>query len=867
MDAISGPYGRTLSEHADRVVDLREARPDAAGADAFLVGRRVGPYVIDAEIGHGGLESVWRAHRADGRFEGTVAIKFLRWPDGIGERRFRTEGRLLGRLTHPNIARLLDAGVLDAAQPYVVVEYVDGEPIDVYCERHALDVKARVQLFLSVLAAVAHAHSRLIVHRDLKPANIFITVDGTVKILDFGIAKLLASTADDRPLTQSSLSPVTLQYATPEQLLGQAVTTGTDVYALGLVLYVLLTGGHPAKAEACSSADFIRSVVAEDAPAASSVARLPSIGARLLEGDLDNILAKALKKSPGERYVSAAAFAEDLKRYLNHQPVQASPDSLVYRAGKFLRRRRAGVAVAAVLAVTILVAALSVYGQKVAADRERRQAQLEAARAQESYRFLSSLLQEIGAEGGALSPTQIVDRGMYLLDHQTGLDPRSRVDELQMLATFYAGLYEAQKERSVLARAEELARRIAYPEGLVSVLCDEVDTELDRNDRDKAQARFAEARQLLGGLGRPPVRQQAQVEAAAASIAAANHDDPAAVADAERALEILRAGGQINTALYPTVLSRLSVYHDSLGHAEQAHRYTELTAAAWDAVAGSGGIESLTALNNESVDLVNFGEVRAALATSAEVLRRLQERGAGAAVQVPFRANYGARLAAIGRYAEALSFLDQAILDAGASHNQFWQLRAQFFRACALVHAGDAGATAALDEIESAYRADAVKNAASLQLITVCRSEWLLSDGDAEAAHEVIQALLKAVDYPAHTAVPVLRTALPAAAHIALARHELSAAESYASAAADYARMQARDPNQSADLGRALTLLARTQHVGGNDADAVQSVQKALPSLAGGLGPEHAEVAAAQALLAEWSQGHAQAIRSGRSSD
>jgi len=172
MDAISGPYGRTLSEHADRVVDLREARPDAAGADAFLVGRRVGPYVIDAEIGHGGLESVWRAHRADGRFEGTVAIKFLRWPDGIGERRFRTEGRLLGRLTHPNIARLLDAGVLDAAQPYVVVEYVDGEPIDVYCERHALDVKARVQLFLSVLAAVAHAHSRLIVHRDLKPASL-----------------------------------------------------------------------------------------------------------------------------------------------------------------------------------------------------------------------------------------------------------------------------------------------------------------------------------------------------------------------------------------------------------------------------------------------------------------------------------------------------------------------------------------------------------------------------------------------------------------------------------------------------------------------------------------------------------------------
>ena len=207
------------------------------------------------------------------------------------------------------------------------------------------------------------------------------------------------------------------------------------------------------------------------------------------------------------------------------------------------------------------------------------------------------------------------------------------------------------------------------------------------------------------------------------------------------------------------------MYYDALGEAPEAHRYTVLAGAAWDAAAGNGSIESLGNMNNESVDLINFGEVRAALTTSTEVLHRLQARGAGPAVQAPFRANYGARLAAMGRYSEAVTFLDQAIADLRASHNQFWQQRAQFFRACALVHAGQADAKAALDEVESAYGSAPVKNAAVLGSIAVCRSEWLLSDGEVGAANEVIDSLLKEVGYPAQTASPVLRTALPAAAN------------------------------------------------------------------------------------------------------
>jgi tetratricopeptide (TPR) repeat protein len=885
------PNWQSLSEHLDRVIDLPEPEqagyisdlqrnspalaaqlaallrareenafsdflagsplPDAQRVDVTVVGRSVGSYCIDAEVGRGGMGSVWRAHRADGRFQATVAIKFVQalWQGGLGEQRFRTEGQLLGQLKHPNIARLLDAGVLDGTQPYLVIEYVEGVPIDAHCERHELHVKARVELFMSVLAAVAHAHSHLIVHRDLKPANIFVTVEGSVKLLDFGIAKLIGGAADDSTLTKSSLLPMTPQYASPEQLLGQPVTTGTDVYALGLVLYVLLTGKHPVAGDSVSSVDFVRTVVTQDAAPASSVAGIPGIPARLLKGDLDNILAKALKKSPADRYASAAAFADDLRRYLNFEPVQARPDSLTYRAGRFLWRHRTGASVSAAIAAALIAAVVGIYWQKLEADRERAEAQLQADRAQESYRFLSSMVEEIGAEGGTLSPTQIVDRGMYLLENQTALDPRSRVDELRQMATFYSGLFETQKSEVALTQAEQLARRISYTDGLIATLLDEVDFELEADRRDQAQARLVEAQRLLADLKRPPPVLQATLEEESGSIAAADGHTEAAVAHGERALEVLRAAGATNTTVYPAILSRQSVYHDALGHAQEAHRYTELSAAALDRIVGSGGIESLTMLNNESVDLINFGEVDKALATSAEVLRRLQARGAGSAVQVPFKANYGARLTAMGRYPEALIYFERAIADARASHNQYWEQRAQYFRACALVHTDLKEAKSALNEIESAYRVDTNKNAPTLELITVCRSQWQMNGGDVAGARATIESLLKSVGYPAQNALPVLRAALPAAAQIALAGHDLSAAQAYASAAAEYARKQSRDPNHSADRGRALLLLAQAQHASGDDTVAAQTLQQALPSLVGGLGPDHVEVADARTLL------------------
>src|SRR5689334_11329958 len=212
-----------------------------------LAGQRFGAYTLERAVGHGGMGSVWLAHRSDGRFEGQVAIKLLNASliGRAGGERFEREGHLLAKLEHPNIARLLDAGVSSTGQPFLVLEYVRGQPINQYCDSRRLDVRARVALFLDVLGAVSHAHSRLIIHRDLKPANIFVTADGVVKLLDFGIAKLLAEDGIHDDLTQLGSSPRTLTYASPEQIKGVDIGTASDIYSLGVLLYELMTGGLP----------------------------------------------------------------------------------------------------------------------------------------------------------------------------------------------------------------------------------------------------------------------------------------------------------------------------------------------------------------------------------------------------------------------------------------------------------------------------------------------------------------------------------------------------------------------------------------------------------------------------------------------
>jgi serine/threonine protein kinase len=404
----------------------RFALPNSTG----LAGQALGPYTLISQIGQGGMGSVWLARRSDGRFERQAAVKFvsIALAGRATEERFKREGSILGRLTHPHIAELLDAGISADGQPYLILEYVDGTTIDQYCDQHTLDVEARVRLFLDVLAAVAHAHANLIVHRDIKPSNVLVTAGGEVKLLDFGIAKLLGGegqTGAATLLTREGGSPLTPQYAAPEQLTNQPITTATDVYALGVLLYVLLSGRHPAGSDLSSPAELVRALLELEPPRPSDAitahgseliaqkrrATLDKLR-RQLRGDLDTIIAKALKKAPAERYSSVTALADDLQRYLKQEPISARPDTIRYRARKFVRRNRVVVALATVALVAILVGSgVAIYQARIAERRFQDVRKL-------AHTILFDLHDEVAKlDGSTKAREMMVQTGLQYLDH------------------------------------------------------------------------------------------------------------------------------------------------------------------------------------------------------------------------------------------------------------------------------------------------------------------------------------------------------------------------------------------------------------------------------------------------------------------
>jgi serine/threonine protein kinase len=310
------------------------------------INQRAGAYTIESLLGRGGMGEVWLAERSDGHFKGSFAIKFLDLTSQATNAldRFRREGRMLARLTHSNIARLIDAGAMPDGQPYLVLEYVKGEPIDQFCDAHSLGIERRVRLFLDLLAAVAHAHTNLIVHRDIKPSNVLVTPDGTVKLLDFGIAKLIGNelaSVDQPQATLIEEIALTLDYAAPEQILGEPPSTAIDVYQLGVLLHVLLVGRLPFEGATKTRAERVRAALEEIPARPSEIA--PTHARKALRGDLDAIIGKTLRKKPAERYATAAALAIDLRHYLDREPVGAHTGAFAYRAKKFVRRYRGAV--------------------------------------------------------------------------------------------------------------------------------------------------------------------------------------------------------------------------------------------------------------------------------------------------------------------------------------------------------------------------------------------------------------------------------------------------------------------------------------------------------------------------------------------
>lgn len=444
-EELRGEVDALLSglDHAERMFDPQAATVARMARDlvpAALPERRIGPYRVVRELGRGGMGVVYLAERADGHHHRRVAIKVVRIDEEHREvqRRFQAEGRILASLSHANIAQLLDAGVMDNGTPYIVMEYVDGMSITTYCERNNLSIRERLTLFQEVCAAVHHAHSNLVLHRDVKPGNILVTRDGRVKLLDFGIAKLLEGRVDDeaaRDHTRTGARPMTPAYASPEQVRGEPLSTASDVYALGMVLYEMLTGVRAYDVESHSPAAAL-ALISEKDPLAPSARG--SRHAVELRDDLDAIVMMALRKDAGQRYASADQFAADISRYLDGHPVRAHESSRMYHVRRFVRRHRV-----AVLTSTLLFAGVAA-GLSVALWQTRQATIARAAADVARDRALSANNES----------EQVSDFMIGLFDNRD--DYGSLRDTLVMQSLLARGMKRLSEVKEPLARASLL---------------------------------------------------------------------------------------------------------------------------------------------------------------------------------------------------------------------------------------------------------------------------------------------------------------------------------------------------------------------------------------------------------------------------
>ncbi len=482
---------------------LDEADPEALQESYFTLraGDRIGAYLIVRSLGEGGMGEVFLAERADAQFHQQVAIKLVR--RGLLSRhaqgRLRLERQILAALDHPNIAHLLDGGTTTEGTPYIVMEYIDGEPIDTYCDNRGLTIEARLKLFQTVCSAVHRAHQNLIVHRDLKPSNILVTAAGTPKLLDFGIAKLL----DDRQMmhtmavTLADVRVMTPGHASPEQIRGDAITTASDIYVLGVLLHELLCGFKPFPIRGHHIGELERAICEDKAPtpsatiAAARTSRhhaieqlaeqrgtTPARLQRQLSGDLDNIVAMAMRKEPERRYSSVEQFATDVDRHLRGLPVLARADSWSYRAGKFARRNGAAIGLAlAFLAVLIgfsistLVQSKRVSRERDVAELERATAEAERARAEAVSEFLIDsfrLANPSRARGNSITAKEILDAGARRISSELRSQPALQATLMDTIGNVYLGLGEFDRAQPLIEQGLSI-RRAARGSGSLDV--------------------------------------------------------------------------------------------------------------------------------------------------------------------------------------------------------------------------------------------------------------------------------------------------------------------------------------------------------------------------------------------------------------
>ncbi|MEO8451844.1 MAG: serine/threonine-protein kinase [Gemmatimonadota bacterium] len=865
---------------ADLEAFLEEDR--ALGRSGFLdrspfdltgsaAGARLGAYVLERQIGRGGMGTVWLARRADGRFEGTAAVKLLNVAlmGRAGEERFRREGQVLATLAHPNIAHLIDAGVTEAGQPYLILEYVEGARLDAYCDERRLDPAARLALFLDVLAAVAHAHANLVVHRDIKPSNVLVRRDGAVKLVDFGIAKLIAS-GDAAPteLTREDGSALTPEYAAPEQVGGEPVTTATDVYSLGVLLHGVLTGRHPTADGAKTATEHFAALLTQEpvrlsehvkAPRGTSPAdadrraalrgTTPDRLAKLYAGDLDNIVAKALRKAPAERYPTVEALGEDIRRHIRHEPVSVRSDSFGYRVRKFVRRNRVAVAAAAVAVISLIGGTTFAVRQMLVAERQRDRAEEAMRRSKTSTAFESLIFRLIPPGGAALTYRQLLDKGREALEKEYRSDPVSRIQLRIQFAQNYLRGNDAEAARTILAKAVEIADSIRDPAWGGRARCELADPYTQKGHADSALALVAAGRRQLTGVAEVEVGTLNACDLAEADALGDAGKPESAVVIHQRIVNRFVAQGDTTGSNYVYALNSHARMLNMAGRTREAMRTaSRLLEAAHGGVPDDPEAAEVLAYN-ASVGYDLLGEYVAERA----LLRGEIGRGTGA--------NPDGRPSTLLAYTYAATLLELQQLDSAAVwFNRVLErpgaldpLRAyvahQGLAAIAFARKRPDEAAAQLargtDEL-----AKFVKSPAPIVRSTIARFRIRSAGahGDGEPLRTAVRAALDSAGYTPRTNRLVMLRPLLEAATVLIRAGAFDDAAGYATDFVALATADSLALRQSGLVGRGLFLHARAALGRGDSAGARALLGRSIAPLGYGLGADHPIVVGARAL-------------------
>ncbi|MFD0726880.1 protein kinase domain-containing protein [Lysobacter brunescens] len=802
-------------------------RPPAITAEpsGMAEGERIGPWRLLRPLGRGGMGEVWLASRDDGAYAREVALK-LPHPHLLGgalRERFQRERDILATLVDPRIARFYDAGVAENGQPWLALEYIAGTPIDAHCDRYGLDVRERVRLVRDVAGAVQAAHARLIVHRDLKPANVMVTAQGETRLLDFGIAKLLGEESSDSSLTQWGGRAATPDYAAPEQLEGGVVTVATDVYALGIMLYELLTGTRPfpTRSRLGRMLD-----TRSEAPLAST--RVEGPRRRAIAGDLDAILAKAMDPEAMQRYDNVAAFAEDLQRYLDSRPIRARRIGRWLRLRKFVQRHRQGVAVAALLALALGVGIAGVLWQAQRAAEEARRA---TAIKNFLIEVFSASDPRIASDAprGNISARALLDASADRIEQRFADDPDLQIELLRTLADLYRQLGEDDRYRALqekqLAKVRERYGRL-HPNLLNGEVeaatiacvaadgpaCDRALTTSDRLLReagdkdpelrahwwilranrwqaqdgaeDRAQAAFERAIALFRSHAPRTRGHVTALQEYASFLTSRRGDHEAAIRTYREALTLANTLPDRNDAELQTLYGNLGLLHQQLGRFAEAGR---AFAASADIAARTTGADFPTAWvprSNAARTLHLAGDRDAAHREFSRVVPLLPKDGRHAIEAAAVREVYGERLSAEGRPELGTPHLQaaEAIYRRQSAHPFKWRLTLRYLGE-AQAQAGridEAGRTLkrSLDDY-LAHQADAEQ---PVMAIRESWGRWLLDRGRLDEAQAQFDTILAhAEDRPlAHVAL-----AQGGLARVALARGDTSTALRHSAAALD----------------------------------------------------------------------------------